>query len=213
MAAAKSIRFNFVTDVTEYEVEECAEDFDTCDSSGDIGEHDAVDWSPLESSDTALSDVVAAVNRAKQLRASVEEDLRRTSRSETAPRAEHHAPSAHRSTSLFGQFWRRFSALRKLGACRKQDRSTQSKNAHGRRRWGSIELLQGKHHVKDNKAKEDAWTQSLYGVGPSDSQTGADMDTPGTASVSALSVPEPSPRSWHKKLCCFRTRVCPEVPL
>eukprot|EP00928_Gymnodinium_smaydae_P012224 TRINITY_DN14443_c0_g1_i1.p1 TRINITY_DN14443_c0_g1~~TRINITY_DN14443_c0_g1_i1.p1 ORF type:complete len:222 (+),score=35.14 TRINITY_DN14443_c0_g1_i1:73-738(+) len=221
MASTKSVRFNSAADVTHYDVEEYVEDLDTCETWADFEENDdALDVSPCQSIDSTLSDVVEAVYRARKLRASVEQDLRRSSRSEAhrSYQAEdskfaEHAPSSRKSTSLLGQLWRRLNAPGNLGTCRKQGKSAGSKNVLGRRRWGSIEIFQVKHHFMNKKAKEDAWTQSLYGVGPSNTQTSAVMDTPVPASVSASSAPLSSHQSPQKKTFWFRARVAPEMPL
>eukprot|EP00928_Gymnodinium_smaydae_P012228 TRINITY_DN14443_c0_g2_i2.p1 TRINITY_DN14443_c0_g2~~TRINITY_DN14443_c0_g2_i2.p1 ORF type:complete len:217 (+),score=16.32 TRINITY_DN14443_c0_g2_i2:103-753(+) len=216
MASAKSVRLNLVADVTDYGIEEYEESFGIFERSSESFEDDEVFvQSPRETSDygdCGVSDVVAAVYRAKKLRASVEEDLRQSWRAEAHrschtgdSRPAEHAQSTNRSTSLIGQFWRRFGARSNVSACRKQVQSLQSKSANGRRRWGS--------YFKNNKAKEDAWTQSLCGVGPSNSQTSAAADTTGTASVSASNELFPSPRPRQEKLVWFRARVCPEVPL
>eukprot|EP00928_Gymnodinium_smaydae_P086763 TRINITY_DN7119_c0_g1_i1.p1 TRINITY_DN7119_c0_g1~~TRINITY_DN7119_c0_g1_i1.p1 ORF type:complete len:226 (-),score=48.05 TRINITY_DN7119_c0_g1_i1:258-935(-) len=225
MASSKSVCFNLAEDVTHYEVEEDVEDdFDMSNPWDAFEENDAtdMDWSPRDSFDSTLSDIVAAVNRAKQLRASVEEDLKRSWKAEAeaqrgcaagAAKPGEPARSAQGTTSLIGQFWRRLGARSTLGACRKHGKSAQTKNVHGRRRWGSIELLQGKHHFKSSKAEEDTWTRSLCGAGPSNSQASAATDPLGAASGSASDTLPPSPQSRHKRLFWLRSRVCPADPL
>eukprot|EP00928_Gymnodinium_smaydae_P012231 TRINITY_DN14443_c0_g4_i1.p1 TRINITY_DN14443_c0_g4~~TRINITY_DN14443_c0_g4_i1.p1 ORF type:complete len:219 (+),score=28.08 TRINITY_DN14443_c0_g4_i1:96-752(+) len=216
MASIKLVRFDLVADVTHFGIEECVEDSGTYERRGVFQGYEAVDWPPpREISDFSVSDVVAAVNRAKKLRACVEQDLERSARS-SEPRSlsselAEHAPGAHKSASLIGQFWRRFGTPSKLGTCRTPDEDTQSKSAHGKRRWGCIELSPFKHRFMNNNAKEDAWTQSLFGVGPSDSQVSAVTDAWGPASVPASGAPCPSPHSSRKKMFSFWPRVGPEV--
>eukprot|EP00928_Gymnodinium_smaydae_P062619 TRINITY_DN46437_c0_g1_i1.p1 TRINITY_DN46437_c0_g1~~TRINITY_DN46437_c0_g1_i1.p1 ORF type:complete len:218 (+),score=24.17 TRINITY_DN46437_c0_g1_i1:115-768(+) len=205
MSSTKSVHFNAVAEVTDYGVEEDEED--TCDTWRDDQDDDTDDWSPrYESHDSNMSEMVAAVNRAKKLRASVEWDLKMSSQTEAqggSKRAEH-APNAHRSTSLIGRIWRNFGALRDLGMCSKKGKCPGSKNAHTRRRC-SIDLSQLKQRFMNSKAKEDASAPSFFGVGPSSSQASAVTD------ARRSSAPLTSRQSQQKRAFWFRTRVCPEV--
>eukprot|EP00928_Gymnodinium_smaydae_P012230 TRINITY_DN14443_c0_g2_i4.p1 TRINITY_DN14443_c0_g2~~TRINITY_DN14443_c0_g2_i4.p1 ORF type:complete len:226 (+),score=27.02 TRINITY_DN14443_c0_g2_i4:103-780(+) len=224
MASAKSVRLNLVADVTDYGIEEYEESFGIFERSSESFEDDEVFvQSPRETSDygdCGVSDVVAAVYRARKLRASVEWDLKQSTRSgahrsyqtESTEQLGEHAPGAYKSASLVAQFWRRFGTPSNLGTSCTKGKNSQSKNAHEKSRWGSMERLQFKHHFMKNKAKEDAWTQSFLGVGPSMAQASASADAWGPASVSASRSPLPSPDSSPKRAFWFRARLCPEVP-
>eukprot|EP00928_Gymnodinium_smaydae_P030209 TRINITY_DN22520_c0_g1_i1.p1 TRINITY_DN22520_c0_g1~~TRINITY_DN22520_c0_g1_i1.p1 ORF type:complete len:210 (-),score=26.42 TRINITY_DN22520_c0_g1_i1:118-747(-) len=209
MASTKSVRFNIEADVIHYEFEEYVEEFCATGTTTrePVEEEYIIDPSPRHGRDAPapMAEVVAAVYRARHLRAEVEQDLKKSLRSD-APGTYHSEDTrfTQKSTSLIGQLWRRVSDPHR-------GRSTRTKIAHGRR--GSLELLQGKHHFMSKKTKEDAWTQSFYGVGPSNPQTRDMTDTPVSDSDSAASAPLPSPRSPQKKTFWFRARISPVVPM
>eukprot|EP00928_Gymnodinium_smaydae_P008270 TRINITY_DN13008_c0_g1_i1.p1 TRINITY_DN13008_c0_g1~~TRINITY_DN13008_c0_g1_i1.p1 ORF type:complete len:196 (-),score=22.59 TRINITY_DN13008_c0_g1_i1:384-971(-) len=181
MVSCKSVRFHVAANVIYYEVEDCEQDDDTYEACDDSGVVDTDVRSSYESDLSAVSDVMAAVYRARKLRASVEQDLFRSSEGHRRSAAEDKlaelVPSANKSSSLLARFRQRLTWTRSSGACHEKGHSVQTINLRGRCRWGAVELFQRKQVLVRDQGEGDAWTRSLLCVGPSHAQAGSTVDT------------------------------------